>query len=319
MNDPNQPQQLQYAPRPRFYQRRWFGWVLRRAVVLIVLALCICWIRGGWESYQYKRAERGVMRYEASANRVAYDDDPATFSQLLANDGYTSDSVSITDVPHAVYDNRSLRRWIEQRFGNSFVVPSVFIHERTSPKGNRRIVLVQISRNGQDALGRFEFTPTANLPSGERPPTTAVAGSSLVMFRRSGDRLRIFEGVPDKEDAARFTIAMDYNGRRIALNGRLSDDDSIELTPSAGNVADFPNLRWWTPPGVDVPTQFEPSYFTDIATTRPTTYPAPSERGLRVVYDEKQAMKIEYDRRFNAASRPATAPTTRPTRGREPA
>jgi hypothetical protein len=292
--------QLSYAPPPRWHQRPSFRWLLRRVVVLILLLLAIYWITLGWPALKVRIAERRAARYTPPPKHVAYDDDPLTYAELLSSGaGFLASSTSISGNQYAVYNNPAWVNWVGR------VAPTVFLHGMTTPGGKPRIAAVQVGSNPATLANRFFLMPYIAFGSGiTGPGGAAIKGSpSLQLFRAPHDRLRIYDGRIDPSNASRFTLDIDYNDQRIVITGRLLNDDTIVLTPSAGLLATFIQERWWMPPGVAVPAQFEPSYFVDIATAQPILYPGPTQRGRRIVYGADGQLIMEKDH-------PATRPNT---------
>ena len=232
-----------------------------------------------------KRAERQIRSYTPPTTmHVVYDDDPQTYPQLLAGPGgYVSTAGTITGGKFAAYDNAAFDRYVQARGGGGrlYILPVAFLHERISPKGNRRIIAVQISMMKGDPRGRLFLYPSV-ADSVAMAPTMSA---HLLVHRPPGPSVRVYDGVIDPNDSSQFSFVVEVNGQRMDVRGQLLDNDRITLTPAVGQVADFHTDVVWAPPGVSIPPEYEPSCFVDIATTRPTQYLL-APRGFRERIDE---------------------------------
>jgi hypothetical protein len=121
---------------------------------------------------------------------------------------------------------------------------TVFLHERRTPAGERRLVGVDllpfglpIGLNLTDPVeGRLEpwgrvFTDGSFL----RPPVEAFSPKQNPYRSWSligpPDRLRVFAGQPDPNDPSHFTIDYEVHGVRHTLDGWLRDDDTVVIEP----------------------------------------------------------------------------------------
>lgn len=128
---------------------------------------------------------------------------------------------------------------------------TVFLHERTSPAGHRRIVGVDVF--GYDVVAP---APTARVirlmwgiyhPSSR--PQTARADNEWHWYIdcRPEDRLRLFAGQPDPSDPSHFTIGYDYNGAPGVIDVHLQDDDTLRLVPDRGTGGGPDPRGGWSP------------------------------------------------------------------------
>lgn len=254
---------LDYAPRPPAHRRLWF----RRVVQGVVLgAVVIAAVRGGPVAWQ-----RGSMLYWQSQcsgfvlppEMVVYDNDEAEATRLLAQADYIDASkLPLVDFlgfspmvptvrrirlrPHLVpiaagHQPKCWRKFITHLRPAPANSPGVvlFLHERTSSFGIRRLVIVQ--RYGLDELTQMhrisdgiEVHATLLDPGGlsgdvQWAPKRGygLARSGLV----NRHRLRFYAGQPDPADAAAFSIRYEMGGEEGFLDGRLDDDgNGVRLT-----------------------------------------------------------------------------------------
>src|SRR5262245_12852583 len=92
---------LDYAPPPRWHQRRTFRRALRIGVIVFLLLSLLVWapFLYYWLAYRLpiKLAERRARHYTpATTQHVVYDDDPQTYPALLASGGYASSFTTIS-------------------------------------------------------------------------------------------------------------------------------------------------------------------------------------------------------------------------------
>jgi hypothetical protein len=115
--------------------------------------------------------------------------------------------------------------------------PTLFLHERTSPAGHRRLVAVsqmQLASVPYDEVGPY---CCVFIPAGAFSPPVCIFDKRLAngMSRFPGptldgaEKLVVFAGQPDAVDASHFTIRALEDGSETILDGWLKDDDSIIL------------------------------------------------------------------------------------------
>jgi hypothetical protein len=115
----------------------------------------------------------------------------------------------------------------------------IFLHERISPAGHRRLVYVSY------APGTLDFQPAFiegyNYDTSAASPATWTSPLSyasrfyaidvLSGYPRVPPLVRVYAGQPDPNDPAHFTIRYQIWGQEDTLDGRLQDDDQVTLTP----------------------------------------------------------------------------------------
>ena len=105
--------------------------------------------------------------------------------------------------------------------------PPLFLHERTTRSGLRRIVLIGLA-HGPNADGQY-------LPCGfevtlASPATPNRAAAVIGEPRRFDERpavshvIQFFAGQPDAADPTHFTMDYEYDDRRGSIDGWLADD-----------------------------------------------------------------------------------------------
>jgi hypothetical protein len=114
----------------------------------------------------------------------------------------------------------------------------IFLHERISPAGHRRLVCVRYGPHGDTFSAQFvqalncdTFTVTPGTWS--RPPIYTPLGWEFdveTVWPRKPPLVRIFAGQPDPNDPAHFTIRYRIWGQEDVLDGRLLDNDRVTLT-----------------------------------------------------------------------------------------
>jgi hypothetical protein len=290
--------------------------------VLLLLGLfwgpfTITWVRVTLPQIRARRHARAYM--PPTTRHVVYDDDPQTYPQLLAGGaggGYISRcwvlGGSGSAGRFAAYDNPVFHELIQTQTGQTFTVPAAFLHERTSPAGHLRIVVVQMSTWNNDTLNRFFFSSSAFDAPPVLPPARPLLSPMLVMYRTPGAALRVYDGAIDPNDRSRFTFAVEHNGKRLIVHGQLLDTEQVTLEPEVGLLADFRQEHSWIPPGASVPKDYEPSCYIDLATatTRPRQYLGSTRRGFRDRINEK-GMLVHEDLK-HGTTQTTTAPAGMP-------
>jgi hypothetical protein len=106
---------------------------------------------------------------------------------------------------------------------------TVFLRERISPMGNRRLVAVDMLRANHGMLlpvGRVIIPGSAIASPTEYPQHRGIIPEAAV----DSDSI-IIAGQPDAVDASHFTIRMIENGTQMIFDGWLRDDDQVLLEP----------------------------------------------------------------------------------------
>jgi hypothetical protein len=258
------PQQLDYGlAAPRRARR-----VRRFVFLLLAVGLAYaCWQWGPAAMQQVPILfwQRQCMHYTAPADQVVYEEDPAEAKRLLAdptqyvayklNRGGAPDSTPEKTTAAALHFPRCWQRFSAlspPRFRGGFGQIGtgsgaiLFLHERTSSAGNRRLVCLRYYAE------TYSFTPSfindyncdtqvyalATLTAAPSPANQSMSVDVISGFPRHPPRVRIYAGQIDPNDAAHFTIRYEMWGKSDILDGRLNNDDSVTLHPRHSPVDD---------------------------------------------------------------------------------
>jgi hypothetical protein len=217
--------QLDYSQTPHLTRRKLF----RRAMLSAgVLAIVIC----GWVMFpQYWRntlemmQQRQWMRYTRPPTAIAFEPPGPRAKQLFApGSGYIMR-------PGGVFHQVGLP---------GFPQDALFLHARSRPDGQRRIVYatlgyestaigIQLRVEGQAFIPGTMLRPLLNCPRTNGP----------LIADASGQMPRIYAGQPDPSDETHFTMKFEFpDGRTGTIHGRLNDNDTIDfdVPPSAGDA-----------------------------------------------------------------------------------
>lgn len=122
---------------------------------------------------------------------------------------------------------------------------TLFLGERRSPAGNRRLVAVdlRVSWNNTNWTASVEKRAVVPGTLGTEPretwggppaddlKTTNLVGQRDVLFMFDWrQKVKLYAGRPDPADSSHFTIDYELDGRREVIDGWLRDDDAVELT-----------------------------------------------------------------------------------------
>jgi hypothetical protein len=145
------------------------------------------------------------LRYTAPSDRVVVETDDARAKMLLSRPGYVS-------VPQAIHMSAFYPASIPQMAAGPEAV--LFLHERMTPKGERRLVSFSIALDPGASLYTAIYRPTWN---------------GLQRLGGEGRVRRIFAGQPDAADPTHFTIRYEADGQERILDGWLQNDDSVKF------------------------------------------------------------------------------------------
>jgi hypothetical protein len=188
------------------------------------------------------------MAYSSPAGTVVYEEDPATVPALLAQSGYVAVPANLqppNGLKGAAFDPDC---WNKLLAASGPSAPPaggavVFSHERVSPAGNHRLVIVlYCPRQIWFGVSQFAvpFSPwyvltvtpaTLNQPAGWYRPSIDIMYVPPRYAPKKPPVVRIYAGQPDPNDASHFTIAYQMWGQSDTIDGRLLDNDSVTMTP----------------------------------------------------------------------------------------
>ena len=251
---------LDYAPAPPRWRKR------ARYILLasILLATGFCAWRWGpyaWHRSQLLYWQRQCLNFSASPDTVVYEEEPAAAALLLQRSGYSpyvlkrrasSNSHPIL-VQAAAFHPRCLRT-----LGTFITLPMwplcasgpggsgsgsagaiIFLHERISSAGHRRLVCVNYAPDTDTFtpgfIQAYNYEACVISPATWKRPITCAPGSYTVNVKSSWPPrpplMRVYAGQVDPADPAHFTIRYQMWGQEDMLDGRLQDDDQVTLTP----------------------------------------------------------------------------------------
>ncbi len=248
------PPPLEYGLSPPRRKRH----IVQALVGLALLAIGYAGYRWGsyiWQQAAVMNSQRQCMNYTAPANAVVYEEDAAEATRLLSRADGTyvryvlnralspdltarKSTVAAARFPSCWTRFSSLVTLTNPRPGQSSGA-ILFLHERTSDAGHRRLVCVRYFPE------TFSFTPQfAENYNFEQmvftPATWSSDASQSVMtsstevssgFPTRPPNLRIYAGQIDPQDDSRFTIRYEAWGQSDILDGRLYNNDQVSLTP----------------------------------------------------------------------------------------
>lgn len=217
------PEQLAYAPPPALHRRRWVRRLAVRLVVVVILAAVgLTWGPLAWRRAELLYRQRQCLRYTGPPDSVVCCEPLPAAGQMHPFTFEAADPPVAGEV-------------LRYRAGRDTLAPGsngplLFMHERTTSSGKRRLVVVR--RN--PASGRQSWDlPVAYTVTLVRPATattdSAVRMQTLieVVPRDSTDTphaaLRFFAGQPDPSDASRFTVRYQRGAHWGVLHGVLED------------------------------------------------------------------------------------------------
>ena len=237
---------LAYAPPPRWHRRRRF----RRAVgvVLLLAAGAAAWRYGksAWTRGRLLYYQRQCLAYTAPPDQVVYEQDPVRAAALLSRGSYTN----VTPAGGPPEAALTPRCWAEAcRLAGGLTPPAagatavsgggssgatLFLHERRSPGGQRRLVAVQ-SAPGLPALASMpvlvEPGSLTAIPSVRAATLDADFDLSLPT-NPAGTRFRFFAGQADPSDPSHFTLRFTAEGVPGSVEGWLRDNDCLKVKVS---------------------------------------------------------------------------------------
>ena len=224
-----------YAPpAPRFHRL----WII--PVTIVPLVVLVAWVvplaKRTAARWQLLRQQARALAYRAPADQVVYESDPAEAAKLLSlGGGYERWNAPESPAFHIPQFWRGHRQPLGQS-GHALV----FLHERTSPGGNRRLVVVELGHLSYQRFADILFLPSViELGTiGREPKYISAHGGTFSAYVSASERLRVFAGQPDPADKSHFTfdyeIEYQGNSKRGTFDGWLKDNDRVVLKPRIG-------------------------------------------------------------------------------------
>jgi hypothetical protein len=238
---------LDYAPAPR--NRRWINRVIVASLLLGVALVVWKWGPTWWRRAEILHWQHQCLQCSLSPDTIVYEEDPTEVTALLAgNPNYHPYPLQRRSSPQAAPSPATaaalhISDWDRLTgtlpgFHPSLLKPAViFLHERISPAGHRRLVCVTYGPSGDTFTSQFvhslncdTFTVTPGTWS--QPPIYPPQGwmyDVLTGWPRKPPLVRIFAGQPDPNDPAHFTIRYRIWGQEDVLDGHLLDNDQVTL------------------------------------------------------------------------------------------
>jgi hypothetical protein len=207
-------------------------------IILVIMAALVGWTWGvpAWNRLILLYHQHRCMSYTAPADQVVFDTDPGRITKLASDSNFI--------VAGGMASRRRLMDW------DSFVLkgfpgftrlalpsnnPILFMHERKSPNGTVRLVVVErtvgLSEPAYFMLG-FDVDGWAIEPGTvTRPPHWQPFGWDIdVMYNPGPHRdIRIYAGQVDPVYASHFTIRYESGGQTNIADGNLGDDGQVHL------------------------------------------------------------------------------------------
>lgn len=237
-----EPDMLDYAPAPSCWRHRATLWSL--VIALIVMA-ATTWGPGACRRAQLLHYQRQCLAYRAPSDQVVTDD--MRFNRDYCDTGTWQPPVDLAspaptpvpvcylrylemlgmNVPQAVRNTRQSTQ--------APPVPVVFMHERTSKGGTRRLVIL-LREPSWRAIMHGVIGDTAVFTYVAVSPGTVFQTPMVTQrrFARIPGFWRVYASQPDAQDASHFTITYEdlsfRDGKvfgRGTLHGWLQDDGSV--------------------------------------------------------------------------------------------
>jgi hypothetical protein len=263
---------LGYAPAAP--SRRWRRW-LRRASLLLIVVTIAAGIRWGPSYLARVQAlywQRRCLRYSPPDDLVVYEQGGSAQARIAAGGGYlqvgqrllvpqpgTQPSSSSLPIAAAHVPDcwrqyvracaaPGLAQWLataNRRVAFGMRGPSsaptaavLFLHERTSPAGARRLVVVLsdfMADTSPKFITGYDVEGFAHAPATwSHPPSEDVCFWSIDVLDSvspTSPRVRVYAGQPDPSNASHFTIRFEVDGVQRTVDGYLQDG------PVAGSTA----------------------------------------------------------------------------------
>jgi len=245
---------LAYAAPPSRWRRRRLRLFLLALLLLLTVAGLWRW-RGPWAREQAKLLywQRQCLKYSPPDGQVVWEPDPAAAAKLLADPPHyfrpnldAPSKVKAAYKPPAAWASFATRVESDGLGLDAKEVPLLYLHERRTRSGLRRLVVVHhFPELAHVGPAPFLFSCSVVEPASLTGTPRVLShsghhgGPVLDPVRGPLPATRYFAGRSDPADAARFTLRYETDGRRGTIEGRLLEDGrSVAFTFLDGPAAE---------------------------------------------------------------------------------
>ncbi len=239
------PISLAYEPRRKAVWRRWRRRAKRLVLAGILAGMGLAgwkYLPQAWEHWQILRAQDRCMVAELP-DRAVYDSDPDRAKALLARwpGEYQSMGSSAAGRVDPRWKDLAGRLGLAAPAGNS---ATVFLHERMTPSGKRRLVVVEKAGLGVTVIEPAGSWNAANANQSEITKTSGPGFTKLNPLFNIWDPtrgmldaspVRISPGVCDSSDPTRFHFSISIAGVEDQLDGQLQNDGTVYFEVRSGD------------------------------------------------------------------------------------
>lgn len=227
--------ELQYEPGARVRGRRLVRRVLTGVALLIAMAMAWRYVPDAWQRWRVRSITERARTFALPRETVIYESGPSAGEAVVRDDPpLLAELAGVTERGVGTLST----------FGNTSAPdrPLAFLHERTSPKGLRRIVAVRIvgvaytPADGGTVIVKYAsmalepregLSPAAHgVGEGRGPDLAMLPPSAAVLPDGPAEPgpIRIFAAGPDAKDPSAFHLPYEFAGKRKSTPFRLVDD-----------------------------------------------------------------------------------------------
>lgn len=226
----SEPTPLDYAPPPRRRRRR--GRIAIAAALLLLVGSGVYWRESLAHHVRLWNVQRQCLNYTRPPGTRVMTTQPTggdyDYRRVPQSWSLGSPPPPLSVLTPACWGQFEAERRDFKAVPQQAYPQAVFLHERVSPAGHRRLVYVESVIPNALQLLRFHnarvIDPAA--PWGEPREL-----SPQRLFQASGRYVEadLFFGQPDPADPSHFTIDFTAEGRRGTIDGWLRDDDTVQF------------------------------------------------------------------------------------------
>jgi hypothetical protein len=230
------PSTLEYAPSSQRSLWRRLRRVLRICLVITVALVAWKWGWVTWNKTVLLYHQHQCLSYSAPADQVVFDTDPGRVAKMASDPNYVLGGGMANRRRPADWDSLVSSGFPSiTRLNRASNNPVLFMHERKSPNGTVRLVVVErtagLSEPAYFILG-FDVDGLAIEPGTiTRPPHWLPFAWDIDVLSNPGPHrdIRIYAGQVDPADASHFTIRYESGGQTNIADGTLGDDGEVHL------------------------------------------------------------------------------------------